>query len=201
MVCISGVHNVSNKKVEVQIPTIFYEADINEDIILSYEWCARAGVEVHPPKHGILCVRKGTEIWVDGVRTKSAEDPVTEISVIATEIPKRALDLFAGTGSVTRVLQQAGYEVVSVDNNPRYQPTICGDILEWDYRKYPTRYFDLIAASPPCTEFSQAKTVGTRKLESAIRLVHKTLEIIDYFPPPSGGSKRQDMDCCPNKTS
>ena len=49
----------------------------------------------------------------------------------------RVLDLFSGTGSVGKVLQEHGYEVVSLDNQTRWQPTHCQDILTWNYRQYP----------------------------------------------------------------
>ena len=132
-VCITGTHTLTQQKVELCVPTIFYESNIKEDVILSYDWCANTGVEVHAPKHGILCVRKGTEIWVDGVKTFSTEDPGTQVRVVTHQPPKRALDLFSGTGSTTRVLESAGSDVVSVDIDPRYRPTICGNILDWRY--------------------------------------------------------------------
>ena len=45
----------------------------------------------------------------------------------------------------------------------------------------PTEHFDFIWASPCCTQYSKAKTVGTRDLEGADKLIKKTLEIIKYF--------------------
>ena len=45
------------------------------------------------------------------------------------------------------------------------------------------RHFSLITASPPCTDFSQAKTTGQRDIEYALSLVQRTLEIISYFQP------------------
>lgn len=51
---------------------------------------------------------------------------------------KRALDLFSGTGTVGKRLKEHGYEVVSLDILSRGQPTICCDILKWEYQKeYP----------------------------------------------------------------
>ena len=41
----------------------------------------------------------------------------------------------------------------------------------------------MIWASPPCTEYSIAKTVGVRNIDYANQIVLKTLEIINYFKP------------------
>jgi hypothetical protein len=40
-----------------------------------------------------------------------------------------------------------------------------------------------VGLSPPCTEYSVAKTTGTRKLEEANMIVKKTLGAIQYFNP------------------
>ena len=99
------------------------------------------------------------------------------------KMPKRLLELFAGTGSVGKVFEAAGWEVVSVDSVPAFGPTICVDIMQWDYRIYPPGHFDFVHASPPCTEFSRALTSRPRDLEAGDVLVNKTLEILTYFRP------------------
>ena len=92
----------------------------------------------------------------------------------------KLLELFSGTKSVSKVAQQIGYEVVSLDLK---DADINTDILNWDYTIYPVGYFNFIWASPPCTEYSKAKTTAVRKIDEANQIVLKTLEIIDYFKP------------------
>ena len=95
----------------------------------------------------------------------------------------RLLELFSGTGSVSKAVGDQFEEVVSVDILPSFQPSICVDILTWDYTEYPQDFFHTIWASPPCTEYSKAKTQGVRNYALADSIVKRTLEIIDYFEP------------------
>ena len=92
----------------------------------------------------------------------------------------KLLELFSGTKSVGKVAEQLGYEVVSLDLK---DADINCDILDWDYTIYPVGHFDVIWASPPCTEYSVAKTVGIRKIDTANQIVLKSLEIIEYLNP------------------
>ena len=92
----------------------------------------------------------------------------------------KLLELFSGTGSVGKVAKEFGYDVVSLDLK---NADINCNILEWDYKQYDTGYFDFIWASPPCTEYSRAKTTGVRKIDEANAIVLKRIEIIKYFQP------------------
>ena len=93
----------------------------------------------------------------------------------------RLLELFSGTGSVGNVCRRLGCEVTSLDRD--MPADIRMDILDWHYASLPPNSFDVIWASPPCTEYSRAKTVGVRKLDEANAIVKRTLEIIRYFNP------------------
>ena len=67
----------------------------------------------------------------------------------------KVLELFSGTGNVGKVAREMNYEVVSLDLK---NADVNCDILEWDYKDYPSGYFNFIWASPPCIEYSIAKT-------------------------------------------
>jgi site-specific DNA-cytosine methylase len=98
----------------------------------------------------------------------------------------RLLELFSGTKSVSKAIGHLFDEVVSLDNLEKFDPTICSDILTWDYTIYPPGYFNAIWASPPCTEYSLilcSRPDRPRNLDLADRIVQRTLDIIDYFNP------------------
>ncbi len=91
----------------------------------------------------------------------------------------KVLELFSGTGSVGKCCKQLGWEVVSVDLLLPADHKV--DIMDFNYKKYDKDEFDIVWASPPCTEYSKAKSRGVRDIEGANKIVLKTLEIINYF--------------------
>ena len=72
-----------------------------------------------------------------------------------------------------------------MDIEPTFKPTIVADLREWDPRVYPPRYFDCVHASPPCTEYSCARTTAKkpRDLEGSDALVQRTMEMMQYLQP------------------
>ena len=88
------------------------------------------------------------------------------------------LELLSGSGSVGKVARYLGFIVMSLDLN---NADINADVLNWNYKEFDKGHFDFIWASPPCTEYSVAKSTGERNIEYANRIVLKTLDIIDYF--------------------
>ena len=98
----------------------------------------------------------------------------------------RALFLCSGTGSVGKPFREAGYEVVDVDRDGRFGAEVVVDLHVWDYKAaYPQGHFDVVWASPDCTQYSQARRSAKtpRDLVGADRLVAKCREIIEYYQP------------------
>ena len=101
----------------------------------------------------------------------------------------RALDLFAGTHSFSKAAQELGYEVISLDIDPKSGATITADILEFDYKICPPAHFDFIWASPPCTTFSIACThlfsaeECDRRAAGGCEVARRTKEIFEYLQP------------------
>tara|TARA_R110000868_G_C10871315_1_gene762292 strand:+ start:711 stop:1433 length:723 start_codon:yes stop_codon:yes gene_type:complete len=112
----------------------------------------------------------------------------------------KLLELFSGTGSIGKVAEKMGYEVVSLDLH--LPATINIDIMKWDYRAaYQPGHFDLITASPICAYWSCLKyssigknIKGTNKKYSMQSIqedidkfgkpmVDRVREILDYFRP------------------
>lgn len=109
----------------------------------------------------------------------------------------KVLELFSGTGSVGKCCKQLGWDVVSVDMILPADHQV--DIIDFDYKQYPKDEFDIVWASPPCTNYSMLKKCWYgRKLkdgtiyskeqnikdqDEADKLVLKSFEIIDYFNP------------------
>ena len=93
----------------------------------------------------------------------------------------KIMELFSGTGSVGKVAEEMGHLVVSLDRD--MEATIKTDIMKWDYQTVEPGTFNFIWASPPCTEYSKAKTTGVRKIDEANEVVLRTLEIINYLQP------------------
>lgn len=108
----------------------------------------------------------------------------------------RVLELFKGSGSITKYYKDRDVEVISLDILEKYEPTIISDIMDFDYKKYPTGYFDIIWASPECKVYSSANNMNigqkqkykcrddlikVQKEDS--KFINKTIEIIDKLQP------------------
>eukprot|EP00976_Prorocentrum_cordatum_P105265 1194210-Prorocentrum_minimum.AAC.2 len=87
----------------------------------------------------------------------------------------RTLVLFSGSGSVEQALQRRFPRIVitSLDVDPK----------STELHTYSPGHFDLIWASPPCTEYSRATTTRPRDLAATNLLVASTLACLVHLKP------------------
>lgn len=95
----------------------------------------------------------------------------------------KLLELFCGTKWVWKQFNKHGFKTYSIDILKKYWPSETIDILNFDYKKFKPYYFDVIWASPPCTEYWIAKTRGVRDFKTADWFVKRTIKIINYLKP------------------
>ena len=94
----------------------------------------------------------------------------------------KIIELFSGTESFSEVAERRGHKTFTIDFDEKYNPDLCVDILELKTDQLPFQP-DVIWASPPCTEYSKAKSIGKRNIAYANKLVLKTLNIINELKP------------------
>lgn len=101
------------------------------------------------------------------------------------------LELFAGSRSFSKVAESLGHKTFTSDINDFDNIDYVTDILKFDVNKVPFKP-DIIWASCPCTFFSVASigkhwhkdnTPKTEQAKLGIKIVQKTLDIIDHFNP------------------
>ena len=96
----------------------------------------------------------------------------------------RLLNLCSGTCSVSEPFREAGWEIVEVDWDSTHNPTHCVDLMTW-HCPYEVGHFDVIWASPDCTQYSRARTRAKtpRNLARADALVQCCLDLIWRLQP------------------
>ena len=59
---------------------------------------------------------------------------------------------------MTRVCESLGYTVTTLDIDKNTHPTVCANVLDFDYKShFKPGDFDVVWASPPCDTFSAAR--------------------------------------------
>jgi hypothetical protein len=112
----------------------------------------------------------------------------------------RLLEVFCGTKSFGKVFEKHNWEVISLDNDAQWSPTILANVLDWDFKNFDKNYFNHIHFSPPCIMMSQlqqswygrykgrgenkylwTEEIHLKELEKSDLILHKINEIINYF--------------------
>lgn len=92
------------------------------------------------------------------------------------------LDLCAGLGGASQAMKSGGWQVFTVDVDPRFNPDIVADIREFSWNGQRP---DLVWASPPCTEFSRESMPWCRTGQAPdMSIVLACLRIIRECNPP-----------------
>lgn len=101
----------------------------------------------------------------------------------------KVLDLFSGLGGFSQAFKDRGHQVTTLDNEKKFNPDICIDIMRYDPFYIHQLAYDIILASPPCTEFSKSQMPDSWKCKQKYGcnpdtgLLEKTIEIIDRIKP------------------
>ena len=103
-----------------------------------------------------------------------------------TPAKKLLLELFSGTGSVGRAFRAQGWDVISLDLDPKANADICKDVMQFDPKEFLYRKVDVVWASPVCTFFSKARNNRSTETElcAADALVRKSVEIARELGAP-----------------
>lgn len=109
----------------------------------------------------------------------------------------RVLDLCCGYQSVRRAVEDLfgdthDVRYVGLDSEKKHRPTVCIDVRSWHWRTELPALFgddelctvDIVWASPPCTQYSIARTTGPpRDFELADAIVSACITIIQELRP------------------
>ncbi len=106
----------------------------------------------------------------------------------------KIVELFCGSGTLSKEFKEAGHEVFSIDIRQRKgicEPSLRKDILKVSIRDIPFKEIDVIWASPPCDVFSKASggfhwtnnMPKTKKCHVHLQLLKKCLVLIEKLKP------------------
>ena len=121
----------------------------------------------------------------------------------SSDKPMKILELCCGTKSGESAVKDlmdttfTGHKIIvtTVDIDKTFEPDYVRDITDWHFWKndkdprtglkaFEPGTYDLVIFTPPCTEYSMAKTIGFRNLSQADRIVSSGLAFIQEHLKP-----------------
>lgn len=126
--------------------------------------------------------------------------------------PRLCVDLCCGLKGFSSAFAEAGWEVVTVDIDPKFSPTIVADITTlgastiWKATKRGKGGYGLVVvlASPPCQRFSLAPRVWPKPgIRKALEIVGACIELmmelgVDYFCLENPSARLRWFIGCPD---
>ena len=94
----------------------------------------------------------------------------------------KILELYCGTKSFSKIAESRGHKCFTIDNNPKFKPNLCKDVLKVKKEDIPFKP-DIIWASPPCIDYSHAKRKGVSYIEISNMMVIKSISLILALKP------------------
>ena len=99
------------------------------------------------------------------------------------------LDLFCGTKSLKSIVMKREWNYIGLDIEKKFNPEICIDFLDWDYKSLDF-IPDILWASPDCSVYSMAcgsksfnknKEPVSNKAKLHLKILDKLKEVLKYF--------------------
>ena len=131
----------------------------------------------------------------------SGPNPISFVpDVVGMTLQMKLLDLFSGGKSVARIAETLGYEVTTLDIDKNTNPTVCANVLDFNYKShFEPGDFNVVWASPPCDTFTAARRSNIGRMVHnemmtseriifdretlGVPLLRRTQEIIEYLQP------------------
>ena len=94
------------------------------------------------------------------------------------------LDLFCGLGGFSQEFRKKGCEITTVDIEKDFRPDILADIeVLAEKHFFAGQEFDIVLASPPCTDFSKASMPWYKNINPNMSLLEATIGILADIKP------------------
>ena len=121
---------------------------------------AERNVVVDPRQHGMAATVDKIKARIPGEmglrQRANARLPSQPMHICAVPVQEgqhkkkpHALDLFCGRKSAATILERNGFQVETLDIDPRRNPSIRADILTWEYKKISQGIFFHHHSQPP----------------------------------------------------
>ena len=62
-----GVEEDTREQFIIDLPLVCYDAPVEADLLLSYDWLAQMHLDVLPRRHGLRCTHGESQIWIAGI--------------------------------------------------------------------------------------------------------------------------------------